>query len=287
MLALAGSLWVLAIGTRQILAVPILFMVVLVAILILRAHLDFRNKIRNLILLGLPLVLGTVSLGWYNWARFNSITETGLYYQLAGPDIQTHYKELFSSSYVIQNLYNYLFNSLEFLSKFPFVFMLKGRETPFIPHFSVPEFYNAQPVVGIVFIFPFVIFSTISIVEIYNNLFNRKDMQESIEHDNYQQITWISVNMGGAFLISFCLLMAFFWAGVRYVGDFLSALIVFSSLGFWQGYRYFQCKPRVKRLYSIMGATLAITSILISMLMTISTNSRIINLIVRMFAFIR
>ena len=154
-LASAGIFWALAIGSRQILAVPIGFMTLLLIYWAFKTNLwSFKKSALTLIPLGLPLILGFVCLGWYNWARFGSVTETGLYYQLAGWNIRDHYDELFSPTYIFQNIQNYLFNPIEFTSTFPFVFMTRGSEIPVLPFYTVPEIYNAQPVSGLLCTFP-------------------------------------------------------------------------------------------------------------------------------------
>ena len=283
-LATAGILWALAIGSRQILAVPIAFVIFILALWLFRTNAwSIKRTAKLLIPLGLPLVFGFASLGWYNWARFGSITETGLYYQLAGPNLREHYNELFSQIYIFQNLYNYLFNAMDFTSKFPFVFMLKGSEIPIFFFYSLPDVYNAQPITGLLCSFPFAIFA---VVPFFILAFRRKSVQHSMNDRDPMHLNLITISLGGFSLIAFGLLMTFFWAGMRYWGDVIPSLMTLSVLGFWQGYHSVSHKPLTSKMYVIFGVILASASILLSILLAISTNDGLIKLIIRRFPFL-
>ena len=282
-LAAVGFLWALAIGSRQILAAPIGFMILLLTFWLFKTNAWSFNKTTQLLIpLGLPLALGFICLGWYNWARFDSITETGLYYQFAGWNIRTHYNELFSHTYIIQNLRNYLFNPINLTSKFPFVFMPKGSEIPAFPFYSVPDLYNAQPIAGLLYTFPFALFS---IVPIFLLVFRRKSDQISVAVVDRRQLNFITLSLSGSALAAFGLLMMFFWAGMRYWGDVLPSLMTLSVIGFWQGYQYLVHKTTTRNLYANAGLFLAIAAILLSTLLALSTNDGLVKLIIRNLPF--
>lgn len=285
--ALGGFFWILSIGTRQILAAPIGIMVVSTTLWIATGRNIPVVKIRKLILLGLPFILGFVCLGWYNWARFNSVTESGFYYQLAGPNLREHSSELFSQSYIPQNLYNYLFNPPRFISKFPFIFMEKGSENPVFHFFTVPDYYNAQPITGLLYIFPFMIFAITPIIVLLLKLYNEGSSNLIPNMERLKLFSWMLFNLGGSFLIAFILLTMFFWVGMRYLGDYIPELIVLSALGFWSGYRHFVQKPVAKGLYTFLGVFLASISILASILLVISTNSKLVNLVLHNIPFLK
>jgi hypothetical protein len=267
----AGLLWVLAIGSRHILVAPICFMIILTAFWIVRTNVSSSSKFVKFISLGLPLALGAIGLGWYNWARFGSIAETGFSYALAGVDLQEHYTELFSRSYMTQNLYNYLLNPPSFMSIFPFVSMLKGSKNLILPFYTGPKFYYAQPMTGLLYIFPFAVFAVIPLIVLLSNLFKGNSAEKSGEDNDHRILAWIAFDLSGSFLIAFSLLMIFFWAGMRYMGDFLPVLSVLSLLGFWQGYRSTTNKTLTKNLYTLSGVILAGVSIFMSILLAIST----------------
>ena len=282
-LAIAGILWALAIGTRQIVAVPVGFVVLILALWILKINDWSIKKSTQLIPLGLPLAIGFISLGWYNWARFGSITETGLYYQFAGWNLREHYNELFSQVYIFQNLYNYLFNPIEFTSKFPFVFMSQGSETPIFSFYSLPDIYNAQPITGLLYTFPFAIFSAVPLLGLF---FRKRFAQISADADDQTRLNLIVLGLGGSSLLAFSLLMLFFWAGMRYWGDASPSLMALSVIGFWQGYKYLADKPLLGGLYITVGVFLASMSILLSTLLAISTNSGLVKFIINRIPFL-
>ena len=277
-LATAGILWALAIGSRQTSAAPIAFIIFILTFWIFKTNTwSFKKATKLLLPLGLPLAFGFVCLGWYNWARFGSLTETGYYYQLAGPNLREHYNKLFSLTYIFQNLYNYLFNPIDFTLKFPFVFMLKGSETPIFFFYSLPDVYNAQPIAGLFYTFPFAIFAVVP--------FFLLDLRRKANINcDQMRLNLITISLGGSALIAFGLLLMFFWSGMRYWGDALPSLMSLSVIGFWQGYQSLSdYKSLITKLYAVFGALLASASILISTLLAISTNSRLVNLLLRYF----
>ncbi len=268
-LASAGLLWALAIGSRHILAPPVCLMILLTALWILTTKKSLTEKTVNLLSLGFPFTLGCAALAWYNWARFGSVTETGFSYALAGVDLQLYSAEFFSGSYILQNVYNYLLHPPEFLSKFPFVAMLKGSEIPILPVYAVPQFYVAQPMTGVLYLFPFAVFTIVPLIRWISILFKRNSVENSSKENNHRILAWAALGLSSSFVVAFSLLIVFFWAAMRYMGDFLPAMTVLSALGFWQGYRL--QNPSAKALYVLLGIMLAGISLLVSTLLAIST----------------
>lgn len=286
-LVTAGILWALAIGSRQVLAAPIGVIVLVTAGLLLQVQMNVTTRVSKYVSLGTPFLVGFVGLIWYNWARFGSITETGFYYQLAGPNLREHYHELFSLSYTAQNLYNFLFNRIELLPKFPFVFMDKGIETPISRLYTVPEFYTAQPIAGLIYLFPFIIFALIALIKAFSYLSKNRITQEDSSGNPPLQMTWMLLSLGGTALISLFVSTLFFWVGMRYAGDFLPALTIFSCVGFWQGYQWLAHNSPAKRIYAICGMVIANATIILSTLLAISTDSRLVNYLTRIFPSLR
>jgi len=271
-LALAGTLWALSIGSRHILILPIAILVVSTIFLIARVKSNLYNRAAGLASLGLPLLLGLLALSWYNWTRFGSIFETGLSYQLADVSMQD-YAATFSPSYVIPNLYNYLLNPPGVAFQFPFVSMLDGVESLSLPFYTVPEFYTAQPITGLLFTFPFSIFASVPLLVFLLTAYKGK--LAGILFNTQTHPAWIALGLGFSFFIPFSMLMVFFWTGTRYEGDFLPPLTVLSTLGFWHGYAQFIAngKYHAKYIYVLLGVILAVFSIFANILLMISLNS--------------
>lgn len=82
--------------------------------------------------------------------------------------------------------------------------------------------------------------------------------------------SWIIICLTGCWLAAFGVLQFFFWAAMRYMQDFMPALMMLSLIGFWQGYKLLAPRPAARKLYAVFGIVLAIASIIISTLLAIS-----------------
>jgi hypothetical protein len=91
-----------------------------------------------------PLAVCGLLLAWYNWARFDSIFEFGLYYQLAAFNLQANYSILFSPVYLLQNIYNYFLNPFGLSGSFPFLLPLAGTEKPVFASLRLPTLYAVE-----------------------------------------------------------------------------------------------------------------------------------------------
>jgi hypothetical protein len=236
---------------------------------IIRTGAGFVTKAMKITSLGLPLLAGGILLGWYNWARFGSITETGLFYTLAGINIQQHSTELFSDLNLIQNLYNYLFSVPGFTLKFPFVSMLQTSNNIALPFYTGPKYYYSEQMTGLLYLFPFAAFAMIPLIGL-SNPFKKILETHSLERTEDDSIIWLTLNLIVSCFASFSLIMLYFWAGMRYLGDFLPLLTILSSIGFWQGYRLSAHKPLINTLYTFSGIILAGISISMGTLLAIS-----------------
>jgi hypothetical protein len=84
-------------------------------------------------------------------------------------------------------------------------------------------------------------------------------------------LNWVSLSLIVACFASFLLIMFYFWAGMRHLGDFLPLLTVLSVIGFWQGYRLSAHRSRINTLYTFAGIILASVSMIMGTLLAIST----------------
>ena len=67
-LILAGTLWALAVGTRLVMVLPVVFMTLVVIYRVFKTNRHSLPKlVSELISLGMPLFMGAVGLCWYNW----------------------------------------------------------------------------------------------------------------------------------------------------------------------------------------------------------------------------
>ncbi len=273
-LALAGTLWALAFGSRLILALPVGFMTLMTGWWILSKDGWSFQKITRLIPLGIPLALGFICLGWYNWARFGSITENGFYYILpTNVDYQKYYSELISPIFIPQNFYNYFLYPFSIQPQFPYFYAEIGNLKPILSSYPLPSFYLSQKITGLVYTVPFSVFALIPSLLYLNNRNKRKAAEKSPNDDERRTLNWVTLTLSGACLAVFGFLLSFYCIAMRYFEDAMPSLIMLSIVGFWQGFQAVSQKPIAKKLYTFSGVMLAGASIIISTLVALSVNN--------------
>lgn len=271
-LALTGLLWGLSIGTRLVIAIPISCVCLLITYQLWRdGHPSFRDFAGKLVALALPLGLCLIAIGWYNWARFGSVTDTGMEYSLAARDMLKYREQLFSPLYVFQNLYNYTANKPAPMAHFPFLHSKRGAENVFPFLYSLPEMYETNPITGLFHIAPFTIFAVIPIKLVFRKVY-QMTQSRTAEDDSSRSFDAINNLLLGTFFPAFLLLLVYFWAALRYMGDFLPALLTASAVGFWYGHQIIDSRPVIQRIYSALGIALAVAGITISILISLSAN---------------
>ncbi len=271
-LALAGTLWALAIGTRLTLGVSVGFLVLAAAYWIFRTQRLPFDRMKRMLALVLPLILGAIGLGWYNWARFGSVLETGFFYSLSGTDLQKYHDALFSPAYILQNLYNYVLYPPVVGTEFPYFFPGQGNTVAIFSFYPLPAVYGTNPISGLIYAAPFAVFAIVPALA-FISAFVRKRVGTVIKGERAPDFfTWVMIGLGGSSASAFFLLLIFFWAGMRYLGDFVPALVVLSVIGAWYGYGLLQQKPVEGRSYSVFAILMAATSIVMASLLEISGN---------------
>lgn len=268
-LVLAGLFWSLAVGTRSVLVLPVIFMTLMVVYWFYKLYQRSLLKfVSGLMPLGMPLMIGAIAFAWYNWARFGSISETGFNYAMAGPNLQAHLNELFLPTYIFQNFYNYLLHPFTVEGTFPFLYATRGLTEDILPWRPLPEFYSAQAVTGVLWAAPFTILASVPIIRLLKQLFkkNRADPGDDLMAFS---LHWITLGLAGSFLLSFGCLLFFFWAALRYAEDFMPMLTLLSILGCWQGYQSLRDSKKGKVFVSL-GTALAGISIVAGILLALS-----------------
>jgi hypothetical protein len=210
---------------------------------------------RLVIVFALPLALGAVGYAWYNHARFDSITEFGLRYQLNSFNIHDSADETFSIAYVPPNLFKTLINPLEARDSFPFIRATRGLGSGGFERF-LPDFYlfHAEGTTGMLVGSPFLIFAVLA-------GFRRRE-----------ETRWILCSLTGAALLIFLTLQLFFYTAMRYLLDLLPALCILTAIGFWRGLDLLKSRPWARWAYILTGVALWIYGFAISFLLTISSH---------------
>jgi hypothetical protein len=270
----AGTFWALAVGSRITQILPIGFMALMLIVFSTRTYLQtrlFSKALYPLVMVGLPLALGIIVLGWYNWARFGNVFETGYSYQLTTPNLQKYRDVLFSPKYILPNMYNYVIAPPQVSDEFPFLKSIRGRGNLRFPFIELPKVYYTRSMTGILYSAPFVVFAAISVLSI-PFLKNRRD-EVYVKSDDDYLFRWILISLLGSFLIAFTLTVSYFWVEIRFITDFSASLVLLSILGFWLGWRFLVRWPVMHKIFVMAGISLMLISILSSNLLLFSNQA--------------
>ena len=295
-LVLTGIFWGSAVGSRNVLALPVIFMTLMIVLWIVRCHSQTMTRDQAaVVLVGLisPLVIGAGLLGWYNWARFGSVLETGLRFQLSGINYREYYNELFSIKYILLNLRYYLFTPYRFIRSFPFILPISTSSWPALS-LSAPVFYYAQErVSGMLYSSPFLLFALLAIIfSIRGMNRDRNNNETSINSVGRMSLRWLEVGLPCITSLSFITLLLYYYCTMRFIEDFIPALTVLAVLGFWQGYCLLSQRSYSRFIYGFISICLATITIATGMLLGISSyterfryiNPALFNSMVKFFA---
>ncbi len=271
-LLMGGLAWAFAVASRLTQAVPVGFMVLMVVVFVVaadRQSVPIFRRIYPLAALGLPLALGTIILGWYNWARFHSVFETGWSYQLNEGNLQFYRAVLFSPRYILPNLFNYLLMPPGILGTFSFIKPALPTGASIFSFIPLPKVYFTEPLTGLFFGAPFILFAPVAVFAALPR--NRKAISQTYQGKDLYAFRWLITSLAGCFLLGFILIVSYYYVAVRFVADFMPALTLLSIIGFWQGYRLLLRRPPVSRkLYLAGGLGLMAASAVISSLLVFS-----------------
>ena len=244
-------------------------LILILAGLTLKAHRarSFSKFAPAMFAIGLAFSLGLAILCWYNWARFGSLLETGISYQLAGAYLQKDFRELFSPAYIVQNLYNYFLNPPKIGYPFPYFSPNRGVSRSVVPFISIPKNYYTQDSTGLFYSSPFVLLAIVSIV----NLFSERSQNWSKGY--CPKFNWLTISLCGSFFSALSVFAAFFWTAERYIVDFIPGLVLLSVIGFWQTDQYLTQKTLLRSLHRTVGICLIAITVIVSGLLALSINA--------------
>ncbi len=234
-----------------------------------RGLLQTARPARTLAALVVPLMIGAILISWYNWARFESPFEFGFRYQIVKVNYHKDYDSIFLPRYIPPNLYMYLLNPPRVTTIFPFIRPIWNwplRDT-YHNNYS-PHIYNAEKMVGLLYIAPLAALSLIPLVTLLVKRLWRGHGQERIPAQPTEQfLNWIVVGLFGCFLLMFASVLLYFYAAMRFSMDFFPILSLITAIGVWQGYQFFGSRPISRIFYSGFTMLLAAESIGMALLL--------------------
>jgi len=174
---------------------------------------DFRLKrdrqaIIKLIAFALPPFLALVLLGWYNYERFDSVTEFGFRYQLALADYSNFTP--FSALYFWSNIHNYFTYPVHLINKFPYLM-------------PTENIASNERLSGLLLTSPILITTVLPLLRqilIYVKSPNKKTRLDEV---------WVLLSFGGGFVLMLLTILFYYYPAVRFIEDFapLSWLFIF------------------------------------------------------------
>jgi hypothetical protein len=255
-IALASLHWAFAIGTRITILPVVLFLVFTVLF-----HVWKENKLyhpRKLVLtlsaIVVPLLILMVGLGWYNYARFGSVFEFGLRYQLAQLDYHK-FTKVFSIDYLNENFQNYFLKPFSIQPKFPF---LRAIETV----------YSNERITGLLYTTPFFL---ITLLPFSRLLYSRKISQtiNAAARNGIPSESWLVLGLAGSSLILLSIILLYYYPAVRFAEEFLPATMLLATISLGAGYEIFKENAIFRKSYLFFVVALVIFSITVSMLSTV------------------
>lgn len=267
-LLLAGGSWALAIGSKPTVILPMGVTVLMFIFLEYKKYLQHRQFSRFIypfLIALIPFALGMSVLGWYNWARFDSVFETGFSYQLAGPDIQGYHHTLFSTIYVLPNLYNYFLNQPILVDTFPLLNSTEGIGQSIFSSIVLPPIYYTGKLTGLLYTTPFVLLASVLLLP-------QKRLPAESKDDYSLSFGWTVLLLLSIFLAEFIPFVSYFWVDTRFFADFTPPLMLLSILGFWKGYDLLQNKPFGRALFTTFSIFLIVFSIVMGISLGLSAH---------------
>lgn len=196
---------------------------------------------------GLPSAGMLALLLLYNYARFGSIAEFGLKYQLTWID-QNAFPTMLGGTHPATFRYNlaaYLLFVPSFLPYYPF--MMSGPDGALVSG----VFWAREPgFASSLLLAPLIVFASLS-TGLLTPLWRRPVAAVR---------AFVVAGSLGA-LYSLAVLLVYVYASVRYVHDFVPIACLLGGLGLWWLYPHAQARPGWRLCYRILGASLLVTSL--------------------------
>jgi len=294
LLALTGIFWTLSIGCR-ISLLPAIGMMTLIALWriwhVSRMQNSPISPWKTATALCLPLAVGGVLYAWYNFIRFQSLTEFGTTYLLAGAEAhRLGSPDFFTLGHLIPNLYRYLFDAPKWQRQFPFA--LADHDNKYlIAFFHLNKDYAMEPLTGLAWSQPFLIFSLVSLPWVFATT-PAPAISDTLANDRSLR-AWLVASLLSAALIGIAPPLALVLSTMRYLMDCAPAAAVLACIGFWYALRGVRDRPVLRGAFIAAVILIVLAEIVLGLLMGVSGylehfklhNSQLYEVMVRRFSF--
>lgn len=245
--AMASTHWALAIGARVIILPAVAIgVLILVWPFLSGFYTNWKNNLRHLISIGLPIVVGGLFLAWYNYARFGSFFEFGIRYQLTNLDY-TQFNSSFGIQYFIQNLNVYFLYPIDLKTRFPFI--------------SLSDYWAATNLIsGLLYTSPLIIWVLLPLFRLLT--YNTKAFLSSTYY--YKLLLLFT----GAAIVSASIILNFYFITFRYTLDFLPSTLLLIALSFGMEYEILREKHFFVGVLSFFFVVLSFVNITAGILLS-------------------
>jgi len=265
-LFLAGLFWACSVGSRAINALSVIFLTALTVFWILKnlhRPINWNQFIREITALFIPLVVGAIAIGWYNWARFGSPFEFGLRYQITIFNLNQQMNLTFQPDYFLLNFYAYIFQPFTFISNFPFIQPITINSLFESLKLVTPKIYAGGRVAGILFYAPFLV---LALLPLFSN--------NKILSANARPYRFIIYLLGGSFIINFLNILFYFFGQMRFLVDVISQITLLAIIGYWEIIQIrFNSTSKRTKYFLVLANFLIVFTILVSFLLAFSSET--------------
>ena len=270
-LFLAGFFWTCSVGSRAMNVLSILFLMPLIIFLVFKSMpkpTDWAAYVKTLSALFFPLIAGAMTIGWYNWARFDSPFEFGMRYQITIHDLNQLMRLTFQADYFLPNLYVYVLQPFEFISKFPFIQPISIAGLFEKLNIIAPKIYFSGRMTGFLLYAPFLVFA---FLPLFSKTKNNGKSDRAIADLRYKFVVSL---LAISFAINFLSLLFFFFGQLRYFVDIISQITLLAIIGYWELISRSQSLKTLPSKYFVGLANLLIAiTICVSFLLSFSSES--------------
>lgn len=258
-LVATGVCWALALGSRVTIA-PAIALLILTTGLFARDSGEgrWRDRIRALLYLSMPVALGVGALLAYNKLRFEDWLDFGRHFQLSWIAFAA------KAAFIPANLYTYALRPLAWSCRFPFLFALPMMGDRAFPRwFHLPPGYGVlEQVAGVLAAVPWswlwIAVITIQLRSWWPVLRGRAALDQPM-----RALGWSTIVFAIAALLTLVVELPLYTATMRYLGDAVGGIALGGALGAWLLYDKLRRRAALRRLViagcaSLMLATVGI-----------------------------
>jgi hypothetical protein len=268
-LILSGVAWGAAVGSRFTYSVAVIALSLLVIWVLSFKDRRFKIQLKPILAFLTPLAFFLVALCWFNYARFGSIFETGMRFQLTGDALPDDFSLLMSPAYILPNFYLEFFHPYIFTSgEFPFFIVPYYSDVQLPTTIYIPRNYSiGEPIVGILYSMPLLFMLIPTLFSLFRKYLHWFYAIPTETDAGAQPVPWwVWALLVSGFVFTLLPLMIYVLASMRFLADFVPTLLLLISAVFMNDLIQNRSKVWRTRLLSTVFVILCALTISIGLL---------------------